>query len=384
MPIVKKGEYIDNDLPTAYEGEDEEMIQMYNRRLKELQKLKPNSSKADKLKVLEKIRMEEDKDYYMNLKKPMKKPTSLQSKLSKSKKSKLIKEVQEAIDMVSNIKIPKKTNSKNLSKVIEITELITKTPKIKKINSKKASKEIDELHAAIDKAIKSKKPKTKVMQQAKGYVHKVSDVSPRVQNYVNEYKSIITSGKTQGTITKNINKLKLNVMTNMKPSEVDDANKLIADFKKTLPSTVKAKIVKTKVPKEPSEDADYQKQLKAKIAYIKKNKPSITDPEDLKIIADEMIGKKVRSSKKCLDECLNDLGMSGSGIHKIKGGMINGDEDDEDHSEADDSGEDEEEEYPDVKRIGRKPRVTTSGIAGIGMKFKQALQQESKNKYRLF
>jgi ElaB/YqjD/DUF883 family membrane-anchored ribosome-binding protein len=227
----------------------------------------------------------------------------------KTKKSNMIKEVQDAIDMVSNIKIPKKTKSKNLSKVIEITELITKTPKLKKIDSKKASKEIDELHAAIDKAIKAKKPKTKVMQQAKGYVHKVSDVSPRVQNYVNEYKSIITSGKTQGTITKNINKLKLNVMTNMKPSEVDDANKLIADFKKTLPSTVKAKVVKAKVPKAPSEDADYQKQLKAKIAYIKKNKPSITDPEDLKIIADEMIGKNKRSSKKCLDECLNDLGL---------------------------------------------------------------------------
>lgn len=266
---------------------------------------------------------------------------------SSSSKAKLIKEVEDMIKLISSVKIPKGTNSKNLSKAIELTELITKTPKIKKIkdsknlskaleiadlivkapkikkiDSKKAAKEIADLHAQIDKVMKSKKIKPKIMQQAKGYEHKVSDVSQRVQNYVSEYKSIITSGKTQGTITKNINKLKLNIMTNMKPSEVDDANKLIADFKKTLPSTVKAKIVKAKVAKEPAEDADYQKLLKTKIAYIKKNKPSITDLDDIKILADEMIGKNRKSSKMCLEECINDLGMSGSGIcrRKIKGG----------------------------------------------------------------
>lgn len=440
----------------------------------------------------------------------------------KQSKSKLKKDIEDSIKLVESIKIPKKTKSKNLSKAIEITELIAKTPKTKKINSSKVNKEIQESIDLIDKLIKADKTHLKyhpskedakelksdmkLMKQAKGYVHKVSDVSQRVKNYVSEYKSILTSGKTPATITKNINKLKLNIMTNMKPSEVDDANKLIADFRKTLPSTVKAKVVKAKVPKEPSEDADYQKKLKSKIAYIKKNKPSITDPEDIKILADEMIGKNVRSSKKCLEECLSDLGMSGSGFHKIKGGMVNGedeeDEEEEDEEEDQEEEEDEEEEEqphheqfqnalftlsdrlpptdlrlighkdfievinaikstenprnrelgniynqsvipeygssvriqdtldvlyalenlnpneriqairrlasalrerrrlsepikelkkhkredkdPDVKRIGRKPRSMTSGIAGIGMKFKQALQQESKNKYRLF
>jgi ElaB/YqjD/DUF883 family membrane-anchored ribosome-binding protein len=279
------------------------------------------------------------------------KKIELQKQLKpKSSKSNMIKEVQDAIDMVSNIKIPKKTNSKNLSKVIEITELIAKTPKLKKINSKKASKEIDELHAAIDKAMKSKKPKTKVMQMAKGYVHKSKDVSPFVQHYVNEFKSILSSGKTKGVITRALNKLRSNFYYTAKPSEVDDATSMIRDYRETLPKPVK--VVKAKVPKTPSEDADYQKQLKAKIAYIKKNKPSITDPEDLKIIADEMIGKNRRSSKMCLDECLNDLGMSGSGIRrrrmKGRGGEGESKEGgveypDEEEEEADDSGEDEEE-----------------------------------------
>ena len=282
-------------------------------------------------------------------------------KKSKSSKAKLIKEVKDMIKLISSVKIPKATNSKNLSKAIELTDLITKTPKIKKIkdsqniskaleiaelivkapklkkiDSKKAAKEIAEIHAEIDKVIKSKKSKPKIMNQAKDYKHKVSNVSPLVENYVSQFKSVLQANQVKGGVmTRTLNDLRKAFYNKAKPSEVDDANALIIEYRSTLPS--KAKVVKAKVPKAPAEDADYQKLLKTKIAYIKKNKPSITDPEDIKILADEMIGKKVRSSKKCLEECLNDLGMSGSGIRRkrIKGGIVGGDDDDEDEEEED-------------------------------------------------
>jgi hypothetical protein len=140
-----------------------------------------------------------------------------------------------------------------------------------------------------------------------------------VQNYVDEYKSILNSGKKQGPITAAINKLKLKVMTGMKPSDVDDANKIISEYKKTLPSKEKAvKTPKTKTPK--PEDNSYKgdKKYKPMVAYVKKYKPDITDPEDIHIIVSEIISKNIpRMSVKKLNEILEDLGyeITGSGVH---------------------------------------------------------------------
>jgi hypothetical protein len=105
----------------------------------------------------------------------------------------------------------------------------------------------------------------------------------------------------------------------MKPSEVDDANKLIFEYRKTLPT--KEKAVKTPKPKTPKpEDNSFRsdKKYKPMVAYLKKYKPDITDPEDIYVIVSEIISKNIpRMSVKKLNEILEDLGyeITGSGVH---------------------------------------------------------------------
>lgn len=208
----------------------------------------------------------------------------LESKLKKQATDKDISDIRKMIDKINSIEI-KKPNSIDTNVLNMIDETISKLPK------------------------KTKQPKIKLMQQAKGYEHKIQEVSPRVQNYVNEYKSIINSGKSQVVITKAINKLKLNVMTSMKPSEVDDANKIINDYKKTLPPRVKeTRAPRVKKPK-PSEDSyEGDKKYKPLTAYVKKHKPNITDPEDIDYIVKELIDKNIpRMSVKKLQEVLKEL-----------------------------------------------------------------------------
>ena len=70
-------------------------------------------------------------------------------------------------------------------------------------------------------------------------------------------------------------------MTNMKPSYINDANKRIVDFKKTLPPTFKAENVKTKGP---ISDEDKK--------YIKMGCfPSLNEEETFKYVLDEVISK---------------------------------------------------------------------------------------------
>jgi len=230
---------------------------------------------------------------------------------SKPKKSNTKKQTKQLLKEVESTPVIKKVKTKKVGELLKKVESKAKEHEgndlISKIE-KQLNKEKSDIQKTIDK-VNAIKP-TKLMQQAKGYEHKVSDVSPRVQNYVSEYKSIVNNGKTQSGITRALNKLKLNVMTNMKPSEVDDANKLVSDFKKTLEPVVKpSKVTKSKAPK--PEDGSYEsdKKYKPLTVYVKKNKPSITDPEDIDIIVKELIDKKIpRMSVKKLDEILNDLG----------------------------------------------------------------------------
>ena len=238
----------------------------------------------------------------------------LESKLKKHTTDKDISDIQKMIDQVKSINVTKhKKPSKNISKVIEIAQMISKAPKHKKSDIDTESKIVHESFSKIDKFLDKPKPLVKmpkVMQQAKGYEHKVYDVSERVQNYVDQYKDIINTGGNKGAITRAINQLKLKVMTNMKPSEVDDANKMISDFRKTLPPPVtQAKVTKVKAPKPDDGSYEGDKKYKPLTAYVKKHKPTITDPEDIHIIVVDLIDKKIpRMSVKKLNEVLEDLG----------------------------------------------------------------------------
>ena len=260
---------------------------------------------------------------------------------SKSSKAKLIKDVDDTLKMIESIKIPKKTKSKDLSKVISITEMMVKTPKTKKINTMKASKEIDDIHAEIDKLLKAPKKDLKKLVQAdkehlkyhpskqdykemkmdqKAYKHKVKDVSPLVQHYVNQFKAILDENKTKGgTMTKQLNKLRDNFYYTAKPSEIDDANALIKEYRELLPKKeIKEKVKKSKTVK--PEDNSYKgdKKYKPLTEYVKKHKPHITDTDDIHMIVSEIIDKKIpRMSVKKLDEILKDLGyeISGEGVH---------------------------------------------------------------------
>jgi hypothetical protein len=99
-------------------------------------------------------------------------------------------------------------------------------------------------------------------------------------------------------------------MSYLKPSEVDDANKLIADYRKTLPSTVKAKVTKSpKAPKAPDDSYKGHKKYKSLTLYVKNKKPEISDSEDIDIIVQELIDKNIpRMSVTKLQEVLSDLG----------------------------------------------------------------------------
>jgi hypothetical protein len=299
---------------------------------------KPSVKNTQKLKTqLEEI-----------IKQSPKQIVSIKEKTQKSKPKtqtheKDISDIKKMIDQVNSINVSKtKTPSKNISKVIEIADMISKTPKYKKKKNtteydsniskvidlaqmmskepkhKKSdidteSKIVHESLSKIDKYLDKPKPvikMPKVMQQAKGYEHKVYDVSPRVQNYVDMYKDIVNTGGNKGAVTRAINQLKLKVMTNMKASEVDDANKIISDFRKTLPPPVtQAKVAKAKAPKPDDGSYEGDKKYKPLTAYVKKHKPTITDPEDIHIIVVDLIDKKIpRMSVKKLNEVLEDLG----------------------------------------------------------------------------
>ena len=190
-----------------------------------------------------------------------------------------------------------------------------------KISAKRLiNEEIDKLLKAPKKEIK--KLDKKIMNQSKGYVHKVTDISPAVQNYVALYKSIINEGLSQGPTTKAINKLKLEVMTSMKPSDISDATKIISDYRKTLPVKEKKTYVK-KVKAEKPVDNSYRadKKYKPYTIYVMKHKPHFTDPEDIHLVVSELIDKKpVRLSVKILDKAMEDVGydekdIKGSGYH---------------------------------------------------------------------
>lgn len=235
--------------------------------------------------------------------------------IPKIKKSKTIPKMLEIAEMIVKAPKTKKINTKNISNMMDIAEMIVKIPKTKKIQY---SKEIDDSIAEIDKLLKApKKEVKKIMKQSEGYVHKVNNISPAVQNYVSQYKAIINEGKSQGVTTKNINKLKLDVMTSMKPSDISDATKLISDYRKTIPTKEKKTYVK-KVKAEKPVDNSYKgdKKYKPYTVYVMKHKPHMTDPEDIHLIVSELIDKKPpRLSVKILNKAMEDAGFDEKDIN---------------------------------------------------------------------
>jgi len=291
------------------------------------------SDEAMKRSGIKSLSREEDHALaeYVNMK-PIKKKAfdaSLKTKIEK-----LLKEVK-------NTKIPKaKKDTKNISMIMNLASDISKTPKHKKIDTegiKEQIKEVEKLLKAKPKALKKLvkadkehikyhpsemdkkelKLDTKIMKQSKEYKHKVKNVSPAVRNYVDYYIDIYKNSKTPQSRSKKLNALKVKHYTNLRPSDADDANTLIAEFKKTHEPVGKTK----GVTKQPSAT---DKKYKSVTEYVKKNKPSIKDADDIHIIVKELIGKDKRMSKKLLEEVFKDLEITGSGLrkHKMKGGMI--------------------------------------------------------------
>jgi hypothetical protein len=255
-------------------------------------------------------------------------------KTTKSKIEKLLKEITE-----TEIHKPKK-GTKNISMIMDLARDISKTPKHKKIDTEGIDDQIKEVEKllkakpkALKKLVKADKEHikyhpsdmdkkelnldTKIMNQSKGYKHKLDNVSPAVKNYVDYYIDIYKNSKTPQSRSKKLNALKVMHYTNLRPSDADDANALISEFKKTLEPVIKTKGV-TK------QSSASDKKYKSVTEYVKKNKPSVKDVDDLHIIVTELIDKDKRMSKKLLDEVFKDLEITGSGLRKrkMKGGRV--------------------------------------------------------------
>jgi hypothetical protein len=263
---------------------------------------------------------------------------------SKSSKSKLKEKIQKQIKEIESVKIPKIKKSKTIPQMLDIVDMIVKAPKAKKYDIKEESEDLEHTIAEIEKLIKAPKKELKklvkademhlkyhpsemdmkeykldkkIMKQSEGYVHKVTNASPAVKQYVEEYKYILQKYKTPATITKHISKLKSEAYEKLKPSDIDDANKLIRDFRALLPpKPVKEKKVTVKKAKaEKPVDNSYRgdKKYKPYTAYVKKYKPNFTDPEDIHLIVSELIDKKVpRMSVKILEQAIKDAGYDSS------------------------------------------------------------------------
>jgi len=320
MPIVKKGEYgkYNNDLPTAYDGVDEEMIQMINKKIKK-------SKSGEPLVTQETLRREFDiNSGNFKLKKSRSK--------TKSSKSNMIKEVQDSIKMVDSIKIPKKVKSKNISTVLDMIERVSKAPKTKKIYDKDIESINDSINE-VDKLLKTPKKGLKKLIEAdkehlkyhpskqdykemkmdqKAYKHIAKNVSDLVSNYVSHFKSILSENKVRGGVmTKALKAIRTKFYDSASPSEIDDANSLIKQYRELLPPK-ESKAVVPRAKKVKPDDNSYEghKKYKPLTLYVKKHNAEITDPSDIDNIVKVLIDKShPRMSVTKLNEVLEDLGF---------------------------------------------------------------------------
>jgi len=301
------------------------------------------------------------------------KPRGKPPKKSTSKKDikKLIKEVKD-----TKIKKVGKSKLNDITNILNLVGDIHKKPKTKKIETESIKDTINE----VDKLLKTPKKGLKKLIKAdkehlkyhpsqqdykemrmdqKVYKHKVKDISPHIAGYVASYKELMNKDNKGGARTRAIDKLRNAFMSVARPSDIDDANALIREYKETLPKPepkVKAKKTTSKkvvVSESYTDDPKY----KTYTLYVKKNKPSIKDVDDIHNIVCDLIDKKQRMSKKLLDAVIEDLGITGSGLNKkkrkIKGGMINNDSGEE--TSPSESGNEEEDEDDDLPGLYPHP-----------------------------
>ena len=237
---------------------------------------------------------------------------------SKSKTKKSTKPITDIIKLTKKVlttKKPKKSSKSNIPEAIELTELITKQPKSKKpkIDTESINdsiKEIDKLLKAPKKALKklvkadkehikyhpSEQDKKelkidKMMSQAKDYKHKSTNVSHEARDYVDRYINIFKNSTSPQSRGRLLNQLKVKVYTNLKPSDADDANNLINEFKRSLepPSKVKkAPVVLTEESKKEKQVKNYIK-TKIKQGMFQQLKD---DEENINFVVKEAINKR--------------------------------------------------------------------------------------------
>ena len=253
-------------------------------------------------------------------------------KNKKTSKSKLKKEIEDSIKLVESIKIPKKVKSKNISMALGMVEHVSNAPKTKKIKEKEIES-INDSIAEIDKLLKTPKKGLKKLIEAdkehlkyhpskqdykemkmdqKAYKHKAKNVSDLVSNYVTQFKSILSENKVKGGVmTKGLKAIRTKFYDMASPSEIDDANSLIKEYRSMLPpKETKAGVPKVKKVK--PDDNSYAGHIKYKplTLYVKKHRPDLTDPTDIDVIVQGLIDKAhPRMSVTKLKEVIDDLGL---------------------------------------------------------------------------
>ena len=246
-------------------------------------------------------------------------------------KSTTKKDIKKLLKEVKNTKIKNVDNSKlkNINNILNLVGDIHKAPKIKKIETESIQDTINE----VEKLLKTPKKDLKKLIEAdkvhlkyhpsqqdykemkmdqKIYKHKVDNIPPHIAGYVATYKELLDKDNKGGARTRAIDKLRNAFMSVVRPSDIDDANALIREYKETLIKPApKVKAKKTSVKKEVvSESYTDDPKYKTYTLYVKKNKPSITDADDIHNIVSDLIDKKQRMSKKLLDSVIEDLGLS--------------------------------------------------------------------------
>jgi len=260
----------------------------------------------------------------------------------KNNKSTTKKDIEKLIKEVKNKKIKKIDNSKlkNINNILNLISDVNKTPKLKKIETESLKNSINE----VDKLLKTPKKDLKKLIKA--------DKEP-----------IITQDKLEKMETSELKQLmkdkKLKLSYEGKPLTKNGmVSKLVGYFYNVYLKN-KESMKKEVVSESYTDDPKY----KIYNAYVKKNKPSIKDADDIHNIVCDLIDKKQRMSKKLLDSVIEDLGITGSGLNKkkrkIKGGMINDDSDETAPSES--SGEYEPDEYDEELR-GLEDTLTDEDI----------------------
>jgi hypothetical protein len=220
------------------------------------------------------------------------------------------KDIEKLIKGVKNTKIKKVDNSKlkNINNILNLVDKIQKAPKPKKIKTASIQDTINEVEKLLKKPQQSYK---EMKTEQKAYKHKVDNIPPHIAGYVATYKELMNKDNKGGARTRAIDKLRNAFMSVARPSDIDDANALIREYKETLiKPTPKIKAKKTSVKKEVvSESYTDDPKYKTYTLYVKKNKPSITDVDDIHNIVSDLIDKKQRMSKKLLDSVVEDLGI---------------------------------------------------------------------------